>query len=135
MLVVAFYMDERNMSFKGLHADQKMMAYKEKGGGLQTDAIFQKEYTYQIFMCNYPLPKIYLAKRVLPPHARVMAFFNTMEEKHHQLAMDNLYKSDDFFTAAYNHEKITDSLCYKERNESHPAMRYTTGIEVKEGKY
>ena len=115
MLVVAFYIDERNMSFKGLHADQKMMAYKEKGGGLQTDAIFQKEYTYQIFMCNYPLPKIYLAKRVLPPHARVMAFFYTMEGKHHQLAMDNLYKSDDFFTAAY--------------------MRYTIGIEVKEGKY
>ena len=29
--------------------------------------------------------------------------------------------------------KITDSWCYDERNERHPATRYTRGIEVKEG--
>ena len=74
MLVVAFYIDERNMSFKGLHADQKMMAYKEKGGGLQTDAIFQKGYTYQIFMCNDHSPKTYLAKRMFPLNARLVEF-------------------------------------------------------------
>ena len=56
-------------------------------------------------MWNYPLPKTYLSKRMLPPHARVMFFFDTMEVKHHQCAMYTLYNSDKFSKAAYNHEK------------------------------
>ena len=42
---------------------------------------------------------------MLPPHARVMAFFYTTEEKHHQCAMGNLFNLDAFYKAAYNHEK------------------------------
>ena len=45
--------------------------------------------------------------------------------------MDNLYNSDEFFEAAYNHEQITDSWCYEKRKERHPAICYTRGIEVK----
>ena len=40
-----------------------------------------------------------------PLDARVMAIFDTVQEKNHQLAMDNLYNSATFFKAAYNHEK------------------------------
>ena len=54
-------------------------------------------------MCKEPSPKTYLAKRMLPLHARVMAFFFTVEGKHHQFPMDNIYNSDAFFKEAYNH--------------------------------
>ena len=86
-------------------------------------------------MCNDYSPKQYLDKRMLPLHARVVVFFDTVEGKHHQCAMYNLYNSDAFFMKAYNREKITDSWCYNERNERHPTTRYTRGIEVKEGTY
>ena len=49
--------------------------------------------------------KIYLAKSVLPFHARVVAIFDTVEDKTHQYEMDNLYKSYAFFKATYNKEK------------------------------
>ena len=71
--------------------------YKAKCDGLQTYDIFKKGYIYEIFMCNDPSPKKNLAKKMLQLHARVMAFFDTMEEKHHQCAMYNLYNSDCFF--------------------------------------
>ena len=45
-------------------------------------------------------------KRMLPLHDIVMALFDTVEEKHHKGAMDNLYNSADFFKVAYNHKKI-----------------------------
>ena len=59
-------------------------------------------------MCNDPLPRKYLAKSMLPLHARVMGFFDTVEGKHHQCTMYNLYNSAAFFKAMYNHEKNTD---------------------------
>ena len=67
------------------------MTHKEKGYGLQTYALCQKVYTYKIFICNDPLEKTYLAKRMLPLHSRVMDFFGTVDEKHHQCAIYNLY--------------------------------------------
>ena len=47
--------------------------------------------------------------------------------------MDNLHNSTAFFKAAYNHEKITDSWCYKESNRSNNAIIYTRLIEFKGG--
>ena len=76
-----------------------------------------------------------LAKRMFPLHARVTALFGTVEIKHHQCAMDDLYNSAAFFKVAYNHEKINESWCYKEINERHPIMLYTILIEVKECTY
>ena len=43
-------MDEMIMRFKVNHADKIRMMYKAEGDGLQTDNIFQKGYTYQIFI-------------------------------------------------------------------------------------
>ena len=56
-------------------------------------------------MCNDPVSKEYLSKRLFPLDPRVMILFDTVEEKHHQQAMDNLYKSATFFKADCNHEK------------------------------
>ena len=67
------------MHFKGHHVDRKMMTYKSKYYGLQTYALCQKGYTFQIFMCSSPTPKTYLAKRTLPLHARVIELFDTVE--------------------------------------------------------
>ena len=83
----------------------KILMYKSKGDGLQTYALFQKGYKYKIFMCNDASPKTYSSKRMLILHDIVMAFFDTVEGKHHQCAMDHLYNSDDFSKATYNHEK------------------------------
>ena len=47
---------------------------------------------------------IYLAKKMLTLHARVMEFFDTVEGKHYECAMDNIYNSDAFIKAAYNYE-------------------------------
>ena len=41
---------------------------------------------------------------MLPLHARVMKLFDTVEEKHHKPATDNIYKPAAFFKAAYNHD-------------------------------
>ena len=43
-------MDEMTMHFKFHHAEKIRMTHKSEGGVLQTDDIFQKGYTYQIFM-------------------------------------------------------------------------------------
>ena len=56
MLGVAFSIDEMTRHFKGHHTDKRRITYKEKGDGLQTYAICQKGYTYQIIMCNDPSP-------------------------------------------------------------------------------
>ena len=61
--------------------------YKVESDGLKSDAIFHKGYKYQTFMCNDPVPKTYLANRLPPFHARLMALFGTVDEKHHQCAM------------------------------------------------
>ena len=82
-----------------------MMTYKAKGDLLQTYALCQKVYTYQIFMCNGPLPKTYVSKIMLPLHNRVMDSFDTVDEKQHQCAMYYVCNLAAFFKEVYNHEK------------------------------
>ena len=72
------------MHFKGHHADKIRMEYKAEGYVLQTDALFRKGYTCQIFMCNYPVSNTYFSKRLSSLDARVMDLFGTVEVKHHQ---------------------------------------------------
>ena len=55
-------------------------------------------------MCNDPLQK-QLSKSMLPLHAIVVDFFDNVEGKYHQCAMDNIYNSDAFFKAAYSIDK------------------------------
>ena len=54
------------------------MAYKAEGGGLYTDALFHKGYTFQIFMCDDTVSKTYLDKRLSPLDAIVMTLFDTV---------------------------------------------------------
>ena len=63
------------MCFKACHALKISMTYKAEGDGLQTHAIFQKGYTYQIFVCNDLVSKSYLSNRLSPLDTRVMDLF------------------------------------------------------------
>ena len=105
MLGVTYSTDKMTMCFKGRHGYIIRTTYKPEGDVLQTYALFHYGYTYQIFMCNDTVSKIYLAKSLSLLDVRVMALFDTVQEKHHQCAMYNLYKSATIFKAAYNHEK------------------------------
>ena len=69
------------------------MTYKEEVNELQTNAICQKWYTYQVCMCTDTVTKICLDKSMSQLYVRVMDIFDTVEVKHHQCAMDNLYNS------------------------------------------
>ena len=62
------------------------------------------DYRHMLFIRNNTHIK-YLCAMILllPLHTRVMAFFDTVEGKHHQCAMYNLCKSGGFFKAAYKH--------------------------------
>ena len=42
---------------------------------------------------------------MFPLDARAMTLFDTVEGKHHQYAMDDLYKSVTYFEAVYNQER------------------------------
>ena len=105
LLACAFSVDEMTMGFKGQHRDKKRITYKAEGDGFQADALCQEGYTYQIWMRNDPAPKKYLDTGLSPLHSCVMGLFDTVEDKHHQCAMDNLYNSAAFCQAAYNHDK------------------------------
>ena len=73
MLGVTFSMDETSIHFKFNHADRIRTMFKSECDELQTYAIFHKGYTYQIFICNNPLSKKFLVKRLPPLDARAMA--------------------------------------------------------------
>ena len=106
MLGVTFSVDETTMRFKDHHADKIRITYNAEGDRLQTYALYQKVNRYQIFMCKNSLSKKYLSKRLSLLDSRVMAIFDTVEEKHHQCATDNIIHSAIFFKSAYNHERF-----------------------------
>ena len=56
-------------------------------------------------MCNYLVSKTYLSKMLLPLYAIAMPLFDSVEGKHRQCAMENIYNLATFFRAAYNHNK------------------------------
>ena len=86
-------------------------------------------------MCNDPLTKKYLDKRILSLHARVIAFFDTVEEKIINVQWIISTTQTPFSRQRTVLIKITDSWCYKESNEGHTATRYTRRIEFKESTY
>ena len=98
------------MGFKVQHKDKKRITYKAEGDGFQSDALCQEGYTYQIWMINDCAPSNYLKQGLLPLYSRVMGLFDSIEDDHHQCAMDNLYNSAAFCKAAYNHKKKV--LCH-----------------------
>ena len=73
ILVVTISIDEITTNFKGNNADQIRMTYTAEGDGLQEDAICQKGYTYQSFICTDTSLKKYLSKILSPLHDILMA--------------------------------------------------------------
>jgi hypothetical protein len=96
-------MDEQMIGFQGRHVDKLRISYKNEGDGFQCDALCDEGYTYSFYFRNDPAPKKYTKMGLSPLHARVMALFDTMKDKNHRVAMDNLYMSAKFARAAYNH--------------------------------
>ena len=132
MIGVALSIDETTMRFKGHHADKKRITYRAKGDGLQKYSLCHKGYIYQKFMHNYLPPKTYLSKRMLTPHAIVMALFDNVEWKPNQCTVDNIYNSAAISRQRAIMIKVTESWCYNKSNKSHPIMIYTRVIEVKD---
>ena len=109
LLGVAIAIDKMTMGFQGRHAEhKKRITYKNEGDGFQADALAQDGYCYQFSMRNNLPPRKYSAYS--PLHARVMALFDTLEEKYHHAGFDNLYNSASFCRASYNHNK--NVLCH-----------------------
>ena len=75
MLGVSFSIYETTVHFKVHCAEKITMMYKAESGGLQADALCRKLQIYQMFMCNDPEPKIYLAKSLSPLCAGVVELF------------------------------------------------------------
>ena len=73
ILSVTISIDEIATNFKGNNGDQINMIYKAEFYGLQADALCQKGYTYQVFVCNDPNLKQYLSKILSPFHDILMA--------------------------------------------------------------
>ena len=61
-------------------------------------------------MRNDRAPRKYLKQGLSTLHSRVMGLFDSIEDDHHQRAMDNLYNSAVFCKVAYNHKKKV--LCH-----------------------
>ena len=103
-LVLPSYIDETTMRLKGRHMDKQWWWTKQKVTNYRHTLFFRKD-THIKYLCAIILRQIVLDKSMLPLHARVMDFFDTVEEKDHKCAMCNIYNSDEVFKAAYNHEK------------------------------
>ena len=105
LLGLCFSIDEMTMRFKGQHKDKQRITYKAEGDGFQADALCDEGFTYQVYMRNDPAPKKYLKQGMSPLHSRVMALFDAVKDSYHNCTMDNLYNSDAFCRAAYNHTR------------------------------
>ena len=73
-----------------------------------------------------------ISKRIFPFRARVVSFFNNVDENTINAQWIISTTQTPFSRQLTIMIKITDSWCYKERNERHTAMSYTRVIEVKE---
>ena len=103
LLGYAFSIDEMTMGFKGNHQDKRRITYKVEGDGFQADALCQDGYTYKVHLRNDPAPRKYTSMGLSPLHARVMWLFDSLNDKFHHCAMDNLYNSAAFCKAAFKH--------------------------------
>ena len=91
------------MRFKRHHRDKLRITYKAGGGGFQANALCDDGYFYQVYMRNDPAPKKYLKQGLSPLHYQTMDFFHSLKDDHHQVGMDNIYKSDTICRSDYHH--------------------------------
>ena len=94
--------DEQTIGFQGRHADKMRISYKREGDGFQCNAICDDGYTFSFYFQNEPPPDKYSSK-MCPLHARVMALFDTLQDKYHRVGCDNLYISANLCKQAFNH--------------------------------
>ena len=101
-----FSIDEMTIGFQGKHADKRRITYKRAGDGFQCDALCENGFTYQFYFRNHPAPPKYLKMKLSPLHSRVMALFDSLTDRNHICAMDNLYNSDNFCRVSFTHENM-----------------------------
>ena len=76
--------DEQTMGFKGNHADKLRITYKKEGDGFQVDAISDDGYMFTFYFGKHPAPKKYLDMGFSQLHSRVLALYDSLEDKLHQ---------------------------------------------------
>ena len=96
---------EKNMGFKGQHADKLHITYKKEGDGFQYDCISDNGYNFIFYFRNLPAPKNWLEKRYSPLHGRCMALFDYSMDDYYQVQFENLYMSAKFSLGLFNHPK------------------------------
>ena len=102
---VEISVDEQTLKFQGHHIHKLRITYKKEGDGFQCDALCSDGYTFAFYFRNQPPPEKYVHQGLSPLHARVMALFDSLEDKFHRCGMDNLYTSGRFCKAGYCHPK------------------------------
>ena len=95
--------DEQTIGFQGRHGDKMRITFKRAGDGFQCDVLCEDGFTFTVYFRNVPAPEKYTRQGLSPLHARVMYLFDSLEDTHHRVWMDNLYLSATFCKAAYNH--------------------------------
>ena len=132
MLGVAFSIDETTMRLKGQRVDKRGKCTNQKVM-YNIHMIFVIKDTHnKTFMYNDPSPKTYLAKRMLPIHARMMAFL-ILWRKNTINAQWIISKTQTHFSRQRTIiGKITDSCCYKKGKIGIPSRVTQEELKSKE---
>ena len=93
------------LCFQGRHKDKRRITYKRGGDGFQRDSLCENQFMYQVYFCNHPAPPKYINMKISPLYSRVMAPFDSLQDKNHLCGMDYLYTSATLCRKAYTHEK------------------------------
>ena len=93
------------LGFQGRHKDKRRITYKISGDGFQCGALCENGFTYQLYFCNHLAPPKYIKMKLSPLHSRVMALFDSLQDKNHVCGMDHLYNSAKFCRKSYTHYK------------------------------
>ena len=104
------------MRFKGNHLDKIRITYKAKGDDLQVNDICDEGYCYQVYTRNERAPKKYSKQGISLIYSHTMDLFDSLKEDHHQVGMENIYKSAAFCRAAYHHDRKV--LCHSVDNKA-----------------
>ena len=95
--------DEQTISFQGRHQDKLRINYKRAGDGFQADSICDAGYTFTFYFRNEKIKGKHKDQSEL--YARCLCMFDELQDKYHQINVDNLYTSDKFCWLAWNSEK------------------------------
>ena len=86
--------DDQKISFQGRHQDKLRINYKRAGVGFQADSICDVGYTYTFYFWNEKNKENYKDQSEL--YSRCLCMFDELQDKYHQINVDNLYTSANF---------------------------------------